>query len=166
VNTKVVRRSNALLGHAYGADFRYDEATLTGPGPSGFAKATAVAAGTVAAMGAFYVGPIRRLLVGRLPAPGEGPSREKRENGWFDIRLWAEHPTDPKSNLRGRVSGDRDPGYGSTARMLGESAVCLALDPIEVDGGFWTPASAMGELLLARLQEFAGLTFELEPGSS
>jgi len=164
VNTKVVRRTNALLGYAYGADFRYDEATLTGPGPLGFAKGVAVTAGLAAFMGAFALGPIRRALSGRLPSPGEGPSKQKRENGYFDIRLWARHPSQPTRNLRARITGDRDPGYGSTSKMLGESAVCLALDPVNVDGGFWTPAAAMGELLLARLQENAGLRFTIEAG--
>ena len=96
-----------------------------------------------------------------LPSPGEGPSKEKREAGYFDVLTRGEHPTDSVKALRGRVTGDRDPGYGSTSKMLGESALCLARDPLTAGGGFWTPASAMGEPLLARLTEHAGLTFTI-----
>ena len=145
INTKVVRRSNALLGHAYGRDFRYDEAILTGAGPLGFAKAAAVSAGSAAMMGAMRIGAIRRRIAGRLPQPGDGPSKQKREAGYYDIVLRGAHPTDESKSLRGRIRGDRDPGYGSTSKMLGESAVCLAQDPLRVGGGCWTPASAMGE---------------------
>ena len=158
LNTKIVRRTNALLGYAWGRDFRYDEAMLMGSGPLGLAKATGVAAASKGAMTAFAFGRVRRALSGRLPKPGEGPSKQKREAGYFDIRLRGESRN---ATLRARVTGDRDPGYGSTAKMLGESAVCLAQDPLSVGGGFWTPASAMGEPLLSRLTERAGLTFDL-----
>lgn len=161
VDTRVVRRTNALLDDRYGRSFRYDEATLTGRGPAGLAKATAMTLALGGAMAAMRLAPVRRLAARRLPAPGDGPSREQRENGYFDVRLWAQHPSEPSKNLWARVTGDRDPGYGSTAKMLGESAVCLATDELNVAGGFWTPAAAMGELLLARLQANAGLTFEL-----
>jgi short subunit dehydrogenase-like uncharacterized protein len=161
INTKVVRRTNALLGYAYGRDFRYDEALLTGAGPLGFAKAAATSAGTAAIMGAMRIGPLRRAVSGRLPQPGDGPSKQKREAGYFDIHLRGEHPTDASKSLRGRIRGDRDPGYGSTSKMLGESAVCLAKDAIPVAGGCWTPASAMGEPLLARLNDNAGVTFSV-----
>lgn len=164
INTRVVRRSNALLGYPYGKGFRYDEAVLTGKGPLGLARAAGTSAGTVGGMAAAAVGPLRRLAAKRLPAPGEGPSKEKREAGFFDISLWAQHPDDPSKNLRARVRGDRDPGYGSTSKMLGESAVCLARDELTVGGGFWTPASAMGDALLTRLHEKAGVTFEIEEG--
>lgn len=162
VNTKVVRRSNALLDYAYGKGFRYDEAVLSGAGPSGFAKAAATSAAMGAAMGAMAIGPLRRAVSGRLPQPGDGPSREAREKGYFDILLRGEHPSDASKTLRGRVRGDRDPGYGSTSKMLGESAVCLARDVLAVGGGCWTPASAMGEPLLQRLADNAGVTFTLE----
>jgi short subunit dehydrogenase-like uncharacterized protein len=163
INTRVVRRSNALLADAYGADFRYDEALLMGSGPLGAAKASAVAAGMGLGMAALAVGPIRRLVAPRLPAPGEGPSPEQREKGYWDLRFWAAPPAGSGAEpLRARLRGDRDPGYGSTSKMLGESAVCLALDPLEVGGGFHTPASAMGELLIDRLQKHAGVTFEVE----
>jgi short subunit dehydrogenase-like uncharacterized protein len=162
INTKVVRRTNALLGYAYGEDFRYDEAILTGSGPAGAAKAVAAAAGTALMMGGLTLGPLRRFAAGRLPGPGEGPSKEQRERGYFDLLLIAEHPHDASKNLRARVTGDRDPGYGSTSKMLGESAVCLATDALDVGGGFLTPASAMGDALLPRLQEHAGVKFEIE----
>jgi short subunit dehydrogenase-like uncharacterized protein len=159
INTKVVRRSNALLEFAYGKGFRYDEAMLMGSGPAGFAKASATSAGSAAMMGAMSIGPLRRLVSGRLPQPGDGPSKAQREAGYFDLLLRG--TADDGSVIRGRVRGDRDPGYGSTSRMLAESAVCLAKDDLSVDGGLWTPASAMGEALLARLPT-AGVTFEIE----
>ena len=162
INTKVVRRTNALLDYAYGKDFRYDEATLTGAGPRGFAKAVAVSGATAAIMGIMSIGPIRRMVSGRLPQPGEGPSKATREAGYFDILLRAAHPDDPSKTLRGRIQGDRDPGYGSTSKMLAESAVCLAKDDLSVEGGMWTPASAMGDALLTRLAENAGVSFTLE----
>jgi short subunit dehydrogenase-like uncharacterized protein len=164
VDTKVVRRTNALLGYAYGENFRYDEGVLSGPGPLGWAKALATAAATGAGMAAFAIGPLRRAIAGRLPQPGEGPSKEKREAGYFDVEFLATHAEDRGKSLRARVTGDRDPGYGSTAKMLGESAVCLALDELSAAGGFHTPASAMGEPLLARLEAHAGLTFTIEEG--
>jgi short subunit dehydrogenase-like uncharacterized protein len=162
VDTKVVRRSNALLGYAYGEDFRYDEGVLSGAGPLGWVKAMGTAAATAAGMTAFAVGPLRRAIAGRLPQPGEGPSKQKREAGYFEIAFLARHPEDRGKSLRARVTGDRDPGYGSTAKMLGESAACLALDELSAGGGFHTPASAMGDPLLARLEAHAGLTFTIE----
>ncbi len=165
VDTKVVRRSNALLGFAYGKDFRYDEGVLMGAGPAGAIKATAMSVGLAAGMALATVGPLRRAFSGRLPAPGEGPDRATREAGYFDLRFHAAHPSDPALALRARVTGDRDPGYGSTSKMLGESAVCLARDDVPADGGFWTPAAVMGEALLPRLVERAGLEFSLEPSS-
>ena len=162
VDTRVVRRTNALLGYAYGADFCYDEAMLMGKGLGSLAKAAGLAIALGAGMAAMTLRPVRRLAARRMPAPGEGPSKEAREAGYWDVRLVAEHPDDRGKNLRARLTGDRDPGYGSTSKMLGESAVCLALDPLACPGGFWTPASAMGEPLLARLQKSAGVTVEIE----
>jgi short subunit dehydrogenase-like uncharacterized protein len=162
VDTKVVRRSNALLDHLYGQDFRYDEGVLMGAGPVGLARALAMTAGLGVGLGAMAVGPLRRLVARRLPAPGEGPSKAVREAGHFDIRLFGQHPSDRAKSLRARVTGDRDPGYGSTSKMLGESAVCLARDALSSAGGCSTPAAAMGEVLLARLQAHAGITFAIE----
>jgi short subunit dehydrogenase-like uncharacterized protein len=165
INTRVVRRTNALLDELYGPDFRYDEATLMGSGAAGWAKAAGLSAGLGATMLAGAVAPLRKGLAAMLPAPGEGPSKQQRETGFFEVRLHAEHPGGADMSLRSVVTGDRDPGYGSTAKMLGESAVCLAKDAIPAGGGFWTPASAMGERLLERLRKHAGLTFDLEPGA-
>ena len=95
-----------------------------------------------------------------IPKPGEGPDKSARENGFFNLMLFGKL-ADGKV-LRARVTGDRDPGYGSTSKMLSESAICLAKDDIAVGGGFWTPASAMGDLLRQRMIENAGLTFEIE----
>ena len=162
VDTRVVRRTNALTGHAYGPDFRFDEAMLTGAGPMGFAKAAALAAGLTTVMSALTLAPVRRLAASRLPKPGEGPDQATRESGYWDVRLHAAHPSDPAKSLGARLTGDRDPGYGSTSKMLGESAVCLALDPLASPGGFLTPATAMGDPLLARLQQNAGVTAEIE----
>jgi short subunit dehydrogenase-like uncharacterized protein len=162
INTRVVRRSNALMNYAYGHEFRYDEAVLTGEGPAGFAKAAALAAGTAMVMGALAIAPIRNLVLPLLPKPGEGPSRETQQNGYFEITLLGLNPEDPEGNVRATVKGDRDPGYGSTAKMLAESAVCLAMDELDVGGGFWTPASAMGTQLIERLGSNAGVTFTLD----
>jgi short subunit dehydrogenase-like uncharacterized protein len=159
INTKVVRRSNALLDYAYGRDFRYDEAVLTGSGPAGFAKAATTSAGSAVMMGAMSIGPLRRAVSGRLPQPGDGPSKEQREAGYFDLLLRG--TTSDGREIRGRVRGDRDPGYGSTSKMLAQSAVCLAKDELSVGGGLFTPASAMGEALLARMPD-AGVSFEIE----
>lgn len=162
INTRVVHRANALQGFAYGRDFCYDEAVLTGKGFGGRLKAIMVALG----MGAFAFGaamsPTRALLKKMvLPKAGEGPSAKQRETGFFNIIL--EGRTSGGDTLRGRVKGDRDPGYGSTSKMIGEAAVCLARDiGEEVHGGFWTPATALGDKLLERLQSHAGVTFELD----
>ena len=166
LNAKVVRRSNALLGYGYGTDFRYDESLLMGPGPLGFAKAVGAAAGTGAGLAAMLLPPVRRLAARWLPAPGAGPTPEQRERGFWDLRLLAVHPDDPAKNLSARLTGDRDPGYGSTSKMLGESAVCLLQDSLSSAGGMLTPAAAMGLPLLARLQKSAGVTAEIEEGSA
>ncbi|MCB1853652.1 MAG: saccharopine dehydrogenase NADP-binding domain-containing protein [Halieaceae bacterium] len=156
VNTRVVRRSNALLGFPWGEDFRYDEAVLTGS--RSLASLTAI--GSRLGMLALAATPTRKLAARLLPSPGEGPSRRQRENGYYEILLHAVHPEDRTRDMRLKVTGDMDPGYGSTAKMLGEASVCLALDKPAVGGGFWTPASAMGANLQRRLAANAGLSFE------
>jgi short subunit dehydrogenase-like uncharacterized protein len=162
VNTRVVRRSAALLPEAYGPGFRYEESMLTGRGPAGAAKASAMAAATAAAMGALAIGPLRRLLAPWLPQPGDGPTPQQQAKGYWDMRFFAEPPdVSGATPLRARLRGDRDPGYGSTSKMLAEAAVCLARDPLEAGGGFHTPASAMGDALIERLQKRAGVTFEV-----
>lgn len=161
VNTRIVRRTNVLLDYAYGRDFRYSEATLTGKGPGGWMRSACMTAGLGGFMLASAFGPSRAVLVKKvLPRPGEGPDRQRRESGFFDLRLIGKLPNG--TVIRARVTGDRDPGYGSTSRMLGESAVCLATDELSLHGGFWTPASAMGDLLAKRLVDNAGLTFDIE----
>ncbi len=164
VNSKVVHRTHALLGRPWGDDFRYDEAMATGGGVAGLAKATAVAGGMAGLAGAGAIGPLRRQLQERvLPKPGTGPDAAAREAGYFNIGFFGR--TDDGQTITTKVTGDRDPGYGSTAKMLGETAAVF-LDPSatnDVDGvpkaGFLTPATAFGDALIERLVEHAGLTF-------
>jgi len=141
INTKSVHRSNFLMGFPWGKDFQYDEMMMIdGPNPP--------------PGGGFD-------MSGRLK-PGEGPTRNERENGFYDILYIAEYPDG--RTLRASVKGDMDPGYGSTSKMLAESAICLAKDIARerTPGGCWTSASAMGDTLIARLQQKAGLTFAIE----
>jgi short subunit dehydrogenase-like uncharacterized protein len=163
INTRVVRRSNALMDQRYGEDFRYDEAMLAPEGQGALVSRLAAAAMT-AGTGAMVIPPIRALAKRFLPSPGDGPSKEVREKGYFDIRLYGVHPEDRDKDMVAKVTGDRDPGYGSTSKMLAESAVCLARDDLGCGGGFWTPASAMGEQLIERLQASAGLAFSIIEG--
>jgi short subunit dehydrogenase-like uncharacterized protein len=160
INTKIVHRSNALSGVPYGADFRYDEATMTGKGVKGAALAFGMGVGVALFLLAVIFPPTRWLLQRFIvPKPGEGPSAREQERGSFDLRLSG--TTAGGEHLRIKVTGDRDPGYGSTAKMLGEAAACLALDVPDTPGGFWTPATIFGDVLIDRLTEFAGLTFEV-----
>ncbi len=161
INTRVVHRSNALLNYAYGRDFQYDEAMLTGGGVLGAPAAIAVT-GAMGAFGLAAAFPPTRALLNRflLPKPGEGPSAEQRERGSYELLFLGTAADGAK--FKARVTGDRDPGYGSTAKMIAEAAICLSELPAEdVAGGFWTPASAMGTRLIERLVEHAGLTFEM-----
>lgn len=168
INTRIVHRSNALLAQRYGNDFRYSEAVLTGKGLKGRLAATGTSAGLGVFMLASAIGPTRALLERFvLPKPGEGPSPEAQRKGFFDLRFFgctAANDADSAHTIRGKVTGDRDPGYGSTAKMLGEAAACLAFDlpASERHGGFWTPASLLGDRLITRLQTHAGLKFEIE----
>ena len=158
VNTRVVHRSHALMGHPWGGDFLYDEAVMMGRGPGGLARASAMSAALAGFIGAAAVGPVRSLLHRVLPDPGTGPTPEEQENGFFDIRFFG--TTEDGQSIATKVTGDRDPGYGSTAKMLGEAAFALlSLDG--VGGGFWTPATAFGESLIEPLEEHAGLSFEV-----
>ncbi len=161
INTRVVRRSNALMGYRYGRDFRYDEATLVRGGPLGFLGAAATGLGMRSMNGLAAIEATRNLLQRLMPKPGEGPDEETIENGYFTIELLGKHPIDRDKNVHARVHGDKDPGYGSTSKMLAECAVALAMNEAVVGGGFWTPASALGDALLERLPENAGVTFEL-----
>lgn len=160
INTKIVRRSNALTGYPWGRDFQYSEAVMTGPGVTGWSKAAMMTGGLGAFMFANAHQLSRKFVVNRLvPKPGEGPTHTERENGFFRLIFFGTL-ADGKL-VRASVTGDRDPGYGSTSKMLSESAICQALDALPVRGGFWTPVSAMGEALFKRLTEKAGIKFEL-----
>lgn len=164
VNTRVVRRSAELLNGLYGRDFQYNEGVLSGKGAGGFLGATGTGLGTGVFAGAASLSFTRGLMQKFLPKPGEGPSDDAINNGYYDIELFGQHPTDSNKNVRVRVKGDKDPGYGSTSKMIAESALALAQDDLPVSGGFWTPASAMGDQLLARLPQSAGVTFEVVEG--
>jgi short subunit dehydrogenase-like uncharacterized protein len=169
VNEKVVRRSNALLDYPYSRQFRYGESIRFGSGVKGALGAGSMAAGMGAFTGAMIFKPTRMLLEKfALPSPGEGPSRDKIENGFFKIELIGQGKADDGTDfsIRGRVRADKDPGYGATAIMLAESALCLALDEVDdaLDGGVLTSASAMGMTLIDRLRG-AGMTFEVSRAS-
>lgn len=162
INTKVVRRTNALLDYPYGREFRYSESVITGPGVLGRAKALAIAA----SMGGLMLGaafkPTRFMLSKFiLPKPGAGPSESQRVNGFFNIALIGRQADG--TMLRAKVTADQDPGYGATSGMLAEAAVCLARDigRQTVGGGVWTPAAAMGSALITRLRARAGMSFDL-----
>lgn len=146
INTKHVHRSNYLLGHQYGSDFIYDEMFLTGPGSEGEAIAQAVTADD-------------SLIKSELK-PGEGPSKEERDNGYYDLLFIGSN--DKGESIMASVKGDKDPGYGSTCKLISESAICLLKNPDLASGGIWTAASAMGNVLIERLEENAGLLFEIE----
>ncbi len=145
INTRNVHRSNFLLGHRYGEDFTYDEMLLTGPGEKGEATAN-------------FVANDRSMAGPDAPKPGEGPNKEERESGYYDILYIGE--TAEGQQLMVNVKGDRDPGYGSTSKMIAESALCLIQDATDTAGGIWTTAPAMGEKLIKRLEAKAGLTFK------
>lgn len=160
INTRIVRRSHALQGYPYGRQFRYREAVMMGKGKSGWLKASAMTAGLGGFMAAASFDATRGLLERFvLPNPGEGPSKEQRDSGFFDLRQFGMLPDG--EIIKGRITGDRDPGYGSTSKMLAEAGVCLASDDLDTGGGVLTPATAMGDALLRRLQENAGLSFEI-----
>lgn len=148
INTRNVHRSNMLMGFPYGQEFIYDEMVLTGAGEKGEANAKKVVAAN-----SEKTGPNARK-------PGEGPSKEEQENGLYDLLYIAVGPDGRE--VRIAVKGDRDPGYGSTSKMISECAICLLRDTPEVPAGIWTPGAAMGDKLIKRLVDRAGLTFEVE----
>ena len=145
INTKNIHRSNALLEHAYGEDFCYDEMMIAGEGDEGEQIAKAMSSGNP--MGGDNV-----------PQPGEGPSKESREQGNYDVLFFADLE---EGSIGARVTGDMDPGYGSTSKMIAESALCLVQDCSNLAGGIYTPAPSMGEKLIDRLIKKAGLTFDI-----
>jgi short subunit dehydrogenase-like uncharacterized protein len=148
INTRNVHRSNFLMGFPYGRDFVYDEMMLAGSGEKGEAMAKAIVAAN-AEMG----GP-------GGPQPGEGPSKHERETGFYDV-LFVGLAADGRQ-VRVAVRGDRDPGYGSTSKMIAECAICLERDMADLAGGIWTPGAAMGDRLIKRLVDNASLTFAVE----
>ena len=145
INTKNIHRSNALLNHAYGEDFCYDEMMIAGEGEEGEEIAKAMSSANP--MGGDNV-----------PQPGEGPSKESREQGNYDVFFYADTN---EGTVEARVTGDMDPGYGSTSKMIAESALCLVNDCEDLPGGIYTPAPAMGDKIIARLIKNAGLTFTI-----
>ena len=145
INTKNIHRSNTLLDFQYGKDFCYDEMMIGGKGEEG--KQIADAMTSANHMGGDNV-----------PQPGEGPSKESREQGNYDVIFFADIDGE---TVEARVTGDMDPGYGSTSKMITESAICLVQDCPNLKGGIYTPAPAMGEKLIKRLTDKAGLTFDI-----
>ncbi len=147
INTRNVHRTNALLGHAYGRDFVYDEMVITGPGEQGKAIAEKIAGD-------------KSMMKSDGPKPGEGPSKAEREAGHFDV-LFVAVLSDGRTFKAG-VTGDKDPGYGCTSKMIAECALCLVQDVTRTGAGVTTPATVMGKPLLKRLVANAGMTFKIE----
>lgn len=162
INTKNIHRSNALMGYAYGRGFTYDEMQLTGDGEDGKKRANAAASQSRTQSAMLSFAPTRALLRRfALPKPGEGPSKEERETGFYDIIFLGE--TAKGEKLTVSVKGDKDPGYGSTSKMISEAAICLSDTSREqTPGGVWTPAAAMGASLVDRLQARSVLRFAVE----
>ena len=158
VNTRVVRRSHALAGFPWGRDFRYTEAMDFGAGARGLARAAGMTVGLTAFFGAMSIPPLKRLIQSRLPAPGEGPPEALIRDGFYRAELIGE--IDPTRVVKIEAAGTGDPGYGATAKMLSQSALCLAHDPPSglLPAGVLTPSTAMGEALLSRLAR-VGVTF-------
>ena len=161
INTRIVHRSNALSDKSYGQNFEYSEGVMTGRGFKGKATARSIYWG----LAAFFTGagfsPIRAFL-GRfvLAKPGEGPSAKAQKNGFYDFRFVG--TTEDGQEIKTKILGDMDPGYGSTAKIIGQAAVCLAQDvSSEIKGGFWTPATLLGDKLIDRLNAHSGVTFEV-----
>jgi short subunit dehydrogenase-like uncharacterized protein len=169
VNERVVRRSNAVLGYPWGREFRCTEVVATGPGPGGAASATLVAGGLGLFSAAMSFGPTRSALRRFVfPDPGEGPSRAETEEGYFTIRVLGRGTApDGPFTVEAEIGAGWGPGYGATARMLGESAVCLLRDETDspLSGGVLTPASAIGTPLAERLRA-VGFTASVEESTS
>ena len=148
INTKNVHRSNALMDYKYGRDFKYGEMVLTGPGEQGEQLAKGMAK--------------TNTFGDNPPKPGEGPTKEERETGSYDVMFVGDAPNGTR--LITSVKGDKDPGYGSTSKMIAEAAITLVKNPKD-SGGVMTPAPAMADPLIARLTAHAGLTFTVESGA-
>ena len=160
INTKIVRRSNALTNFEYGKNFFYSEAILCGKGIFGKIKAYLISFPLLILALAKPESFFKKIIDSILPSPGEGPSKKSRESGFFNFRFYIDAENGKKRVAK--VTGDMDPGYGSTSKMIAESAVCLAKDPLTEFGGVLTPSVAMGNHLLNRLRKNAGLTFNLK----
>jgi short subunit dehydrogenase-like uncharacterized protein len=163
INARVVLRSNMLLGMAYGDDFLYREQMITGKGFKGRLSAIGLTAGLGLFAVTVIINPLRAFMQRYvLPKPGEGPSPEAQLAGYFDLSLLGKN--EDGKTLKVRVTGDRDPGYGCTAKMLAQASLCLAFDITQeqCNGGFWTPATAMGDQLTDRLTQHAGMTFTID----
>jgi short subunit dehydrogenase-like uncharacterized protein len=163
INTKNIHRTNALRGHPWGTDFVYDERMLTGDGAGGKRRARALARNSRIQGALLGFAPTRAVLRRfALPKPGEGPGPHERETGRYEVLFIGER-TD-RATLRATVKGDRDPGYGSTSKMIAESALCLVndTDRSATGGGVWTAGAAMGMKLVRRLEAHAGLSFSIE----
>ena len=158
INTKIVRRSHALTNFQYGKDFRYEEAMMSGKGISGLLKAI-LAAFPLAMIGLNPNSFLKKIVNSYMPKPGEGPGLEKRKNGFYNLRFYV--TIDERRKAFAKVVGDNDPGYGSTSKMLAESALCLAFDKLPENYGVVTPSIAMGNQLLERLRNNAGLNFQI-----
>ena len=158
INTKVVRRSHALTNFQYGKDFRYEEAMMSGKGISGLLKAI-LAVFPLAMIGLNPNSFLKKIVNSYMPKPGEGPGLEKRKNGFYNLRFYV--TIDERRKAFAKVVGDNDPGYGSTSKMLAESALCLAFDKLPENYGVVTPSIAMGKQLLERLRNNAGLNFQI-----
>ncbi len=160
INTRVVRRTNALQGYAYGRSFRYAEVIGTRTGPAGALAAAGITAGMGALMGGLMLGPTRKFVESMLPKPGEGPSEVQRRNGFLKVRVFGESEAGEKKSVT--ITGQGDPGYQLTSLILGETALCLARDEAKLPkvAGVLTPATAMGGVLRARLVA-AGMTFDV-----
>ena len=144
INTKNIHRSNALMNHFYGKDFCYNEMWIQGTGDKGKSAADFISSSNP---------------LSNAPEPGEGPSRESRENGSYDLLFCGDVGNE---SVHISVSGDMDPGYGSTSKMIAESAICLVKECLDLPGGIYTPAPAMGNKLIKRLEKNAGLVFKKE----
>ena len=158
INTKIVRRSHALTNFQYGKDFRYEEAMMSGKGISGLLKAI-LAVFPLAMIGLNPNSLLKKIVNSYMPKPGEGPGPEKRKNGFYNLRFYV--TIDERRKAFAKVVGDNDPGYGSTSKMLAESALCLAFDKLPENYGVVTPSIAMGKQLLERLRNNAGLDFKI-----
>jgi len=163
-NTRVVRRSNALQGWAYGREFRYREVSGYGAGVTAPVKAAAMTAAIGGLAAGLTFGPSRALLDRLLPAPGEGPSEQARQAGRFRVDVHTR--TSKGMRYVSRVAASGDPGYAATSVMLGEAALCLARDEERLPdrAGVLTPATAMGMRLVERLRA-AGMTMSVGRGS-